>query len=62
MDLELHTFLTSKLHGSELSALGPGHFTPSGRAPITHWIGRWVGLRANVEAVVKRNIPNPKVW
>jgi hypothetical protein len=29
------------------------------RAPGTHWIGGWVGPRAVLDAVVKRNIPSP---
>jgi hypothetical protein len=33
---------------------------PRERAPGTHWIGSWVGLRAVLDAVVKRKIPNPR--
>jgi hypothetical protein len=29
------------------------------RAPGTHWIGGWVGPRANLDAVVERKIPSP---
>jgi len=29
------------------------------RAPGTHWIGVWVGLRADMDAEVKRKIPSP---
>jgi hypothetical protein len=36
----------------------PGRFTPKERAPGTHWIGRWVGSRAVLDAVVKRKIPS----
>jgi hypothetical protein len=32
---------------------------PRGGAPGTHWIGSWVGLRAVLDAVVKRKIPSP---
>jgi hypothetical protein len=39
-------FLTSALDGSECSASHPGRFTTKERAPGTHWIGGWVGLRA----------------
>jgi len=38
----------------------PGHFTPRERALGTHWIGCWVGLRASLDMVVKRNIPSPE--
>jgi hypothetical protein len=33
---------------------------PKERAPITHWIGGWVGLRASLDAVVKRKISRGK--
>jgi hypothetical protein len=52
--------LISALDGGEWSASRPGRFTPRERAPGTHWIGGWVGLRATLDAVVKRkfSIPN----
>jgi len=49
--------LTSALDGGEWSASRPGYFTPRERAPGTHWIGDWVGTRAVLDAVVKRNFP-----
>jgi len=30
----------------------PGHFTPKERAPVTRWMGGWVGPRAGLHAVV----------
>jgi hypothetical protein len=36
----------------EWSASRPGRFTPRERAPVTHWIGGWVGPRAGLDAVV----------
>jgi hypothetical protein len=36
----------------------PAAFTPRERAPGTHWIGGWMGLRAILDAVVKRKIPS----
>jgi hypothetical protein len=48
--------LTSVLDGGEQSASCPSHFTPRERAPVTHWIGGWVGPRAILDAVVKRKI------
>jgi hypothetical protein len=51
--------LTSALDGGEWSASRPGHFTPKEGAPVTHWIGGWVGSKAVLEAVVKRKIPSP---
>jgi hypothetical protein len=42
------------LDGVEWSASRPGRFTPRERAPVTHWIGGWVGPRAVLDAVVKR--------
>jgi hypothetical protein len=43
----------------EWSASRPGHFTPSERAPGTHWIGGWVGSGNGLDTVVKRKIPSP---
>jgi hypothetical protein len=50
--------LASALDGGEWSASRPGRFTPRERAPGTHWIVGWVGLRAVLDAVVKRKIPS----
>jgi hypothetical protein len=52
--------LTSTLDGGEWTASRPGRFTPRERAPGTHWIRGWMGPRAVVDAVVKRNIPSPR--
>jgi hypothetical protein len=52
--------LTLALDGGDLSASRPVRFTPSERAPGTHWIGGWVGPRAVLDAVVKRQIPNSR--
>jgi hypothetical protein len=54
-----HT-LTSAVDGGDWSASRPGRFTPRERAPIIHWIGGWVGLRAALGAVVKRKIPSAR--
>jgi hypothetical protein len=37
--------LTSTLDGGEWSALRPGHFTTTGRAPTAHCVGGCVGSR-----------------
>jgi hypothetical protein len=52
--------LSSALDGGEWSASRPGRFTPSERAPGTHWIGGWMGPRAVLYAVAKRKIPRPR--
>jgi len=39
-----------------LSLSRPGRFTPRERAPVTHWIGGWGGLRTGLDTVVKREI------
>jgi hypothetical protein len=52
--------LTSALYEGEWSASRRGRFTPRERAPVTHWIGGWVGPRAGLNAVVKRKIPAPR--
>jgi hypothetical protein len=41
-------FFTSVLDGGEWLAPRPGRFTSGERAQSTHWIGRWVGLRAGL--------------
>jgi hypothetical protein len=56
VEVQLHSFLTSALDGGECSASHPGRFIPRERDPGTHWIGGWVGLRAVLDAVVKRTI------
>lgn len=40
------TLFTSAVDGGEWPASQPSRFTPTGKSPITHWIGGWVGLRA----------------
>jgi hypothetical protein len=57
--LALYTFLTSAVDGGKCSASRPGYFTPRERAPVTHWIGGWVGPRAGLDVVVKRKSPSP---
>jgi hypothetical protein len=54
VDVYIHIFLTSALVGGESSASRPCRFTPEERAPGTHWIGGWVGLRAGLHDVEKR--------
>jgi hypothetical protein len=43
----------------EWSASRPGRFNLREKAPVTHWIGGWVGLRAVLDTVVKRKILSP---
>jgi hypothetical protein len=38
----------------------PAALLPKERGHGTHWIGGWVGPRAVLEAVVKREIPSPR--
>jgi hypothetical protein len=44
--VEIHVFLTSALVVDEWLASRPCSFTPGERAPGTHWIGGWVGLKS----------------
>jgi hypothetical protein len=44
-------FLTSALDGGELSGSCPNSFTHGETIADTHWIGRWVGPRAGLDAV-----------
>jgi hypothetical protein len=52
--------LTSALVGGEWSASRTDRFTSRERAPVTHWIGGWVGPIAVLDAVVKRIIPRTR--
>jgi hypothetical protein len=54
-------YLTSAVDEGEWSASRPGRFIPKERAPGTHEIGGWVGLRAVMDAVVKRKIPTNEI-
>jgi hypothetical protein len=59
VDAYTHVFLTSALVG-EWSVSRPGRFTPGERAPGTHWIGGWVGPRANLDYMEKwKYMPSP---
>jgi hypothetical protein len=49
--------LTSALHVGEWSASCPDRFNPRVRAPGTHLIAGWVGLRTGLYMVVKRTFP-----
>jgi len=57
VEVQLHTFLTSALDGSEWSASHPSHFTSGVRAPSAHWMGGWVSPRAGLDTMVKRKNP-----
>jgi len=46
--------LTLALDGGEWSASYPSCFTTRESAPITQWIGGWVGPRAGQDMVLKK--------
>jgi hypothetical protein len=54
VNVKIHVFFTSALVAGEWSASRPGSFTPGGRAPCTHWIGRWMIPRAGLDDVEER--------
>jgi hypothetical protein len=54
VDVKIHILLTSALVGGEWSASHPCRSTPGKRAPVTHWIGAWMGPRTGVGDVGKR--------
>jgi len=56
LELYRHVFLTSALDWGEWSASRPGRFTSRERVPDTRWIWGLVGLRAVLDAVVRKNI------
>jgi hypothetical protein len=51
-------FLSSELDGGEWSASRYCCFTPRDRAPVTHWIGGWVGPRADLDIMAFTLIAN----
>jgi hypothetical protein len=46
--------------GTRVVSFTPRPLYPKENAPGTHWIGGWVGPRAILDTVVKRNIPSPR--
>jgi hypothetical protein len=57
-------FFTSAVIGGEWLASRPGRYTPGERAPGTHWIEGWVGLRVDLGIVEKRKfltLPGPEL-
>jgi hypothetical protein len=54
VDIWIHIFLTSALVRDEWLASPPGRITPRERAPVTHWIGSWVYLRAGLDDLEKK--------
>jgi len=58
MEVYLHTFLISTLHGGVRSASRSSRFAP-GKEPGIHWLGGWVGPRADLDAVSKRKTSFP---
>jgi hypothetical protein len=55
VDIYIHIFFTSALVGDEWPPLRSYRFTPGERAPGSHFIGGWVGPRADLDNVEKRN-------
>jgi hypothetical protein len=45
------TFLTSGLDGVKWLSSHPGHFASGETAPVTHWIGVWVGPIAGLDVI-----------
>jgi hypothetical protein len=54
VDVYTHIFLTSALVGCQWSASHPGQFASGEKAPVTHYIGGWVGPRAGLDDMEKR--------
>jgi hypothetical protein len=54
-----YSFTIPALNGGELSVSRPGRFTPGDRAPVTDWIGSWLGPIAGLDAEECRTIFAP---
>jgi len=54
MDVELYSFLTSLLDGSDWLASGAGRFIPGKRGLGIYWIGGWLVPIASMDAVAQR--------
>jgi hypothetical protein len=50
----LYGNMNRSAHCTAKSLICPVHFTPRERAPGTHWIGGWVGPKASLNTVAKR--------
>jgi hypothetical protein len=57
VDVQIQIFLTMALVRDEWSASRPGRFTSGVRAPGTHWIGGWVGLRPSLDVEKRKFWP-----
>jgi hypothetical protein len=55
-EVQFQALLTSSLDRGEWSVSYNGHLTARKTAPVTHWIGGWVGPRTSLEALTKRKI------
>jgi hypothetical protein len=51
VEVEAQAFLTSALDGGEWSTSRPGRFTPEEGAPVTNWVGGWVGPRSGLDKI-----------
>jgi hypothetical protein len=56
MRVHFHRFFTWALDGGEWSASRSCSFIREWKAPVAHWIGGWVGLRAALDVVESRRI------
>jgi hypothetical protein len=52
--VKIHIFLASALVGGDWSASRPCRFIPGERATGTHWIGRWMDPRVDLDEAEKR--------
>jgi hypothetical protein len=53
VDVYIHVFLNWALGRGEWSASRLGKFIPVEKAPCTYWIGCWLGLRVDLDDMVK---------
>jgi hypothetical protein len=56
VEVHIHAFLISALHGGEGQFHAHVTLSPGKRSPGTQWIGCWVGSRGGLDVLKKENL------
>ena len=59
LNVEAYLFLTLERDTGEWLTSCPSHFIPRARAPDTHSVGGWLGIRVSLDVLEKRKILTP---